>query len=121
MEKDLYEVLQVQPSAEPEVIEAAYRRLTLKYHPDHNKAPDAAATMRELNAAREVLGDPDRRARYDRERALQARDLAREDRDPDALQAPPSPGPETADADGAIDVSLLGLVGLGIRWRKRSR
>ncbi|HUZ87547.1 MAG TPA: DnaJ domain-containing protein, partial [Candidatus Baltobacterales bacterium] len=29
-------MLQVDPSADPEVIEAAYRRLALKYHPDHN-------------------------------------------------------------------------------------
>ena len=34
--EDLYEILQVHPSAHPEVIQAAYRRLALLYHPDHN-------------------------------------------------------------------------------------
>jgi len=41
-EADLYRVLQVDPSADPEVIEAAYKRLALKYHPDHNRG-DARA------------------------------------------------------------------------------
>ena len=33
---DFYRVLQVDPSADPDVIEAAYKRLARKYHPDHN-------------------------------------------------------------------------------------
>ena len=39
--KDYYRVLQVDSTAEQEVIEAAYRRLAHKYHPDLNPAPDA--------------------------------------------------------------------------------
>lgn len=62
----LYEVLQVHYNAEQEVIEAAFKRLALKYHPDRSKEPDAAARMRELIAAREVLADPEKRAIYDR-------------------------------------------------------
>lgn len=62
----LYEVLQVHYNAEPEVIEAAFKRLALKYHPDRSKEPDAAARMRELIAAREVLADAEKRAIYDR-------------------------------------------------------
>lgn len=65
---DLYRILQVDPAAEPEVVEAAYRRLALKYHPDVSSAPDAAGRMRDLNMAYEVLGDRDRRAAYDRGR-----------------------------------------------------
>jgi hypothetical protein len=65
----MYRVLQVHPSAEPEVIEAAYRRLARKYHPDVNPDPGAAVRMRELSAAYDVLRDPARRAEYDRRRS----------------------------------------------------
>ena len=47
------------------MIEAAYRRLARKYHPDVNRSPDAELRMRELNAAYEVLRRPDQRAAYD--------------------------------------------------------
>src|SRR5215469_17770307 len=63
-----YKVLQVDPSAEQEVIEAAYRRLVRKYHPDVNSAPAAEAKMRELIDAYAVVRDPARRAEFDRRR-----------------------------------------------------
>ncbi len=63
---DLYEVLQVHPAAEPEVIRAAYRTLARKYHPDHGGDP---TRMIALNDAWDVLGDPARRAAYDASRA----------------------------------------------------
>ena len=66
---DLYEVLQVSRSASPEVIEAAWRRLARMYHPDVNQSEGAADTMRRINSAYEVLGDPDSRAGYDLEHA----------------------------------------------------
>ena len=69
-DKDFYAILQVDPRAEPEVIEAAYRRLSRKYHPDVSEAGDAARRMRDLNEAYEVLGDPARRRAYDRRRPL---------------------------------------------------
>src|SRR3990172_5889164 len=64
-EPDYYEILQVHPAAEDEVIDAAFRRLARKYHPDINKEGDAARRMREINAAYEVLSDPALRADYD--------------------------------------------------------
>ncbi len=63
---DLYEVLQVHPRAEPEVLRAAYRVLARKYHPDHG---GDARRMITLNDAWDVLGDPVRRAAYDSSRA----------------------------------------------------
>lgn len=65
---DYYKILQVDPSAEPEVIKAAYKNLAKKYHDDHNKSKDAHERMVELNEAYECLSDPIRRAEYDRER-----------------------------------------------------
>ena len=69
MSDDPYKVLQVDPEADPEVIQAAYRRLALKWHPDLAAGADAAARMAAINRAWGVVGDPERRAAYDRERA----------------------------------------------------
>src|SRR4030042_3921632 len=62
--EDYYEILQVSPSAEPEVIEAAYKKLAQKYHPDVNKSPTATEKMKKINMAHDVLGDPVQRKRY---------------------------------------------------------
>ena len=64
--RTLYQTLQVDPDADPEVIEAAFKRLALKYHPDTSTAADAADRMRELLEAKSQLGDPRKRAIYDR-------------------------------------------------------
>ena len=60
-----YQTLQVDPAADPEVIEAAFRRLAMKYHPDRSLDPAAAERMRELLEAKSVLTDPVRRRAYD--------------------------------------------------------
>lgn len=65
---DPYKVLQVDPEAEDEVIQAAYRRLAQKYHPDLSAGPEAAERMVAINAARALIGTPERRSAYDRER-----------------------------------------------------
>lgn len=63
---DLYRVLQVDPSANPLVIQAAYRALAQIFHPDLS---GDAEEMKRINAAWEILGDPRRRKQYDIERA----------------------------------------------------
>jgi hypothetical protein len=68
-----YDNLKVVRSAPPEVIKAAYRALSQRYHPDRNPGPDAERVMRILNDAYAVLGDPERRAAYDRELAADER------------------------------------------------
>ncbi|MDQ2965012.1 MAG: DnaJ domain-containing protein, partial [Chloroflexota bacterium] len=71
-ELDPYKTLQVDPEADPEVIQAAYRRLARKYHPDVMPGPDAAAKMVAINSAWSVLENPESRAAHDRERAARA-------------------------------------------------
>ena len=68
--RNLYQVLQIDPAAEQDVIEVVYRRLARKYHLDVSTVPDAAERMKEINSAYEVLHDPSRRASYDRELAV---------------------------------------------------
>ena len=63
---DHYRTLQVDPSADVEVIQAAYRVLARRFHPD--LAGDDVV-MKRLNAAWEVLGDKTRREAYDGTRA----------------------------------------------------
>jgi len=65
---DAYKVLQVDPQAEHEVIQAAYRRLARKYHPDLAESEEAALKMAAINAAWELIGEPATRAAYDRGR-----------------------------------------------------
>lgn len=71
-QKNYYQILQVSPQAEPEVIEAAHKRLARKYHPDVNGAVDATTRMQEINEAYSVLGDSDKRAEYDKKLAAQS-------------------------------------------------
>ena len=65
--RSLYKRLMLDQSADADVINAVYRRLARRYHPDVDPSPAAAARMREINEAREVLTDPVKRAKYDRE------------------------------------------------------
>ena len=53
--RSYYDILQVSIFAEQEVIEAAYKRLAQKYHPDMNSSANATRKMQELNEAHDVL------------------------------------------------------------------
>ena len=64
---DYYATLEVTPQASDEEIKRAYRKLALKYHPDRNQGNKTAEEkIREINAAYEVLGDPETRKSYER-------------------------------------------------------
>ncbi|WP_428023092.1 DnaJ C-terminal domain-containing protein [Arcobacter sp.] len=65
MAKSLYETLEVSDSASSDEIKKAYRRLARKYHPDVNKDKDAEEKFKEINAAYEVLSDPQKKQQYD--------------------------------------------------------
>ncbi len=66
MKRDYYDLLGVPRTASQEEIKKAFRRLARQYHPDVNKAADAAARFKEINEAYEVLSDEQKRAVYDR-------------------------------------------------------
>ena len=64
--RDYYEVLGISKGASEDEIKKAYRKTAKKYHPDlHPDDPVAEAKFKECNEAYEVLGDPQKKARYD--------------------------------------------------------
>jgi DnaJ-class molecular chaperone len=69
VERDLYERLNVDPSASSDAVRSAYRLLAHRLHPDRNASPAANGAMVELNHAYAILRDPTSRATYDHERA----------------------------------------------------
>ncbi|MCL7750556.1 DnaJ domain-containing protein [Guyparkeria hydrothermalis] len=62
---DYYATLGVARNASQDEIKRAYRKLAQKYHPDRNKSAEAEDKFKEINEAYEVLGDQQKRARYD--------------------------------------------------------
>jgi DnaJ domain len=95
-----YDNLKVTRGAPAEVIRAAYKALSQRYHPDKNPSPDAQRIMRIINEAYTVLGDPDRRMAYDRELA------AREQ------QTPKVPGPSASVPEQSTAAARDGSAGV---------
>ena len=66
MNKDLYGILGVSKTASESEIKSAYRKLARKYHPDLNKDnPAAAEKFKEVSCAYDILGDKEKRKKYD--------------------------------------------------------
>ncbi len=67
MATDFYSVLGVPKAASEKEIRSAFRRLARQWHPDVNPGnPEAEAKFKEINAAFEVIGDAEKRKKYDR-------------------------------------------------------
>lgn len=65
--RDFYKILEIKKNAKAADIKKAYRKLTLQYHPDRNAGDEAAKTkFHDVAAAYEVIGDNDKRRKYDR-------------------------------------------------------
>ena len=63
--KDYYQILGIEKGASEADIKKAYRKLARKYHPDVNSSSDAQKRFQEISEAYEVLGDKEKRSRYD--------------------------------------------------------
>src|SRR3954469_9582245 len=64
---DYSKALGVDKKASQDEIKEAYRKLARQYHPDRNPGDEKAeARFKEVSAAYDVLGDPDKRKQYDR-------------------------------------------------------
>jgi curved DNA-binding protein CbpA len=102
-ERDVYRLLQVEPSATADEINAAVRRLARTFHPDRNWSPRATQEMQVVNAVRSLLIDPGARATYDRARGrFLAEHAARSERRVTRLVARPAvPRPVTASSPAA--------------------
>ena len=101
--EDLYAILQVAPNADPEVIKAAYERLTVKYGAD--PSPDVRERRRALDDAFAVLSNAGRRAAYDASTrraappaiaSVPAQPVAAAPRARGVVECPRDPGTETA-------------------------
>ncbi|HEY7941462.1 MAG TPA: DnaJ domain-containing protein [Candidatus Limnocylindrales bacterium] len=96
---DPYRVLQVDPTADHEVIQAAYRALARRFHPDVAPDLEAARQMAAINAAFDLIRDADRRTAYDRDHG-HGHDAPPRPNGEAAAPTPPPPaaGPPASDA-----------------------
>lgn len=66
MIKDYYELLEIDKNATDDDIKKAFRKMSIKYHPDTNKSPDAEKQFREIKNAYDILSDNQKRYKYDK-------------------------------------------------------
>lgn len=66
-ERDLYAILELERTATPKQVKKAYRRLSLRWHPDKNAdSKEAEAKFVDISQAYSVLSDPEKRKNYDK-------------------------------------------------------
>lgn len=109
--RDYYEILQVSPNADTEVIQVAYRRLAKKWHPDHNPGdPVAAERMREINEAFRFLSNPSFRRVYDGHPQNAPSETHKPAEPTSPTGSPPAPPPAPRWTRGGIISFVAGLL-----------
>lgn len=109
-----YANLKIARDAPPEIVKAAYRALSTRWHPDRNPGnPDAVRIMALINESYAVLSDPDRRAEHDRWILRQElrQHQAEEDSAPQSDVVPPRHAPPSEnrfDRYARMDLSTSG-------------
>ena len=100
--KTYYQVLMVDAAADQDIMGVVYRRLAQRYHPDIDPSDEARQRMTEINQAWQVLRDPEKRSKYDRE-LTSRRDRRTSDRyiRRTPVEPPPEPGAAQAPQTGA--------------------
>jgi curved DNA-binding protein CbpA len=64
--RDYYSILGLRPDSSSEAIKKVYRKLAMQYHPDRNGGnPESEERLKEINEAYQILGDEEKRRRYD--------------------------------------------------------
>lgn len=63
--ENFYDILNISKDASPDEIKKAYREKAKQFHPDKNKAPEAAEKFKMISKAHEVLSNPAERRKYD--------------------------------------------------------
>lgn len=76
--KDYYRILGLEKECSTEEIRKAYRKVSLKVHPDKNKSPGADEAFKSVSKAFACLNDPELRQRYDHYGPEEAQDVARQ-------------------------------------------
>jgi molecular chaperone DnaJ len=110
-----YDILGVTPSASPEDIRTAYRRLARLHHPDVSGVDASASEMAAINSAWSVLSDPVSRFNYDRQQQTSvgaSRDAREETEATNEAIRVKMTGPVRIPWRGFLFFSLLGVVGV---------
>ncbi|MCH8815650.1 MAG: FKBP-type peptidyl-prolyl cis-trans isomerase [Chloroflexi bacterium] len=103
---DHYATLELASTASSKEIEDAYERLARLYQPDPDRNPSDPEKLRQINEAFDTLDDPERRADYDRSRAIDASS-------PGGAVASTAPPSEPAQPPSRSTLFAVGLIALG--------
>lgn len=68
--QNLYEILDIENNATQDEIKKAYRKLSMKWHPDRNKSVEAESKFKDINGAYMILSDPQKKQQYDMEQKM---------------------------------------------------